>query len=368
MLLDFSLYKLPFDLRESWEPEAPSPSPTCQAGFMRASRCVRTPPSFGCQGLACVLGRTCCPSGWTQPEAWSGTHTLRLPAHGLPVPLGPPFLATPKRRPHLCPGPALPASLRGLTHTHASRDRPPKPSPEPLTRVSLPRCHPVCHIPYIPLSSACPPDLKPLLVCWGWPSTVPGSQGSGPHSSLLLPESPDCVPLPLPRVWTQASVLSHLDPQPSPRPPGRQAVPTPSPRGLSEPRTDLWPPPPPPAPAVLDRVQPSATPCGLAGTHPHHLSVTTALRGFHVSLRVLSGSGMAPFPPTGPLEPATPGSLIFPWPLKIPLKTLPPPSTGSAGGGVLPVLLGLPPSLRASAWLQQHRPDPEVGPGSRVNG
>lgn len=62
---------------------------------------VCTPPSFGCQGLACVLGRTCCPSGWTQPEAWSGTHTLCLPAHGLPVPPGPPFLATPKRTPPL---------------------------------------------------------------------------------------------------------------------------------------------------------------------------------------------------------------------------------------------------------------------------
>ncbi|XP_058564903.1 uncharacterized protein LOC131500149 [Neofelis nebulosa] len=260
VLFDFSLYKLPFDLWESWEPEAPSPSPTRQAGFTRASCCVCTPPSFGCQGSACVLGRTCCPSGWTQPEAWSGTHTLRLPARGLPVPLGPPFLATPKRGPHLCPGPALPASLPGLSHTHASRDRPPKPSPEPLTRVSLPRCHLVCHIPDIPLSSACPPDLKPLLVCWGWPSTVPGSQGSGPHSSLLPPESPDCVPLPLPRVWTQASVLSHLDPQPSPRPPGRQAVPTPSPRGLSEPRTDLCPPPPPPhcpgpSPALSDPLE-----------------------------------------------------------------------------------------------------------------
>ena len=102
-------------------------------------------------------------------------------------------------------------------------------------------------------------------------------------------------------------------------------------------------PPPAPPPTVLDQVQPSATPwrpCGLAGTHPHHLSVTTALLGFQVSLRVLSGSGMAPFPPTGPLEsplgllePATPGSLILPWPLKVPLKTLPPTQLGRRGAG-----------------------------------
>lgn len=83
--------------------------------------------------------------------------------------LGPPFLPTPKRGHHFCPSPTLPASLPGLTHSHDSWNRRPlKPSLESLTQVPLPQGHPVCHIPYLLLSSV------PHLL-----GVAPVSQGPG---------------------------------------------------------------------------------------------------------------------------------------------------------------------------------------------
>lgn len=151
-------------------------------------------------------------------------------------------MPTPKRGPCFCPSPTLPDSLPGLTHTHASWNRPetPKaisgapdlasPPPTPFVTSLTSRC------------AACPPVPKPLFICWGWPHCprVLGPDAWAPSSFLLTfaprAKLPDCVPLP-PR-----GPDSGLHPLPSGSSASSQAsraVPATRPtRALLEPGTD----------------------------------------------------------------------------------------------------------------------------------
>lgn len=114
VLFDFSLYKLPFDLWKSWEPEPPSPSPCISGGGVRPA--VSAPP--------CLSGLVSLEESAVRMEP-----SLRL-GQGHPPCLSWPMASlcpTPERGPHFCPRPARPASLPGLTRTYASWDRPETP-------------------------------------------------------------------------------------------------------------------------------------------------------------------------------------------------------------------------------------------------
>lgn len=182
--------------------------------------------------------------------------------------------------------------------------RPPKPSPEPLTWLPLPPHH-LSH-PLHPRCVACPPIPKPLFICWGWPHCprILGPDAWVPSSFLLRfaprAELRDCVP-PLPPQGP-GSGLHSLPSGSSASFQASQAVPATRPtRALLEPEIDLLC-PLRPSLAVLDKVQLSASPwrpcgLGLVGTHSRQSapgrSVTSSdvLQG---SCRVVSQSETEP--------------------------------------------------------------------------
>lgn len=235
--LTFYFASCPLPRKGAHEPAKPKSQHHLLA--LQASCCVCTPSAEGPACLSLPMASLCLWVPHFCPPLKGDTTFAQAPLYLLPS-LGSHTLMTPRTGP-----------------------RPLKPSPEPLTQVSLPRGHPVCHIPYLLLSSV-PHLLGVAPVSQGPRASCLAAFFIPPHiCSQSPPEQsrPDSLcpssPLPGSRLRPPASLIWTLSLLPGL--PASRLSPHHPPHEGAEPRTDLlrpsWPPP-----TVLDKVQPSAPP------------------------------------------------------------------------------------------------------------